>query len=85
MVAALPGAAAMWAAASPAAACSVCSGDPQSPLAQGAVKGVLVMLIITYVAVGGLLAMPIVWAVRARRLRRQQAQASSDDAEHAKT
>jgi len=52
--------------------CSVCGGDPASPLTQGALSGVLFMVILTYAVVLGLAAAPILWAVRSRRLRRRQ-------------
>lgn len=56
-------------AASSVQACLVCTGNPESPLAQGAQQGVLVMLVVTYVVLFGLGAMFTCMVVRAR-LRR---------------
>jgi hypothetical protein len=60
------------AAGTPARACSVCQGDPADPLVQGAQSGVLFMAGLTYVVVLGMLALPIAWSIRARRLRRER-------------
>lgn len=48
-------------------ACAVCTGNPESPLTHGAQKGILTMLIITYIVVIGLIAMFVVTAVRSRQ------------------
>lgn len=55
-----------------AQACSVCQGDPADPLVKGAQSGVLFMAGLTYVVVLGMIAVPIVWSIRARRLQREQ-------------
>lgn len=52
-----------------AQACSVCQGDPGSPLVEGAKTGVLLMVGVTYAVVLGMVAMPVMWIVRARRLQ----------------
>jgi hypothetical protein len=54
-----------------AQACSVCQGDPADPLVKGAQSGVLFMAGLTYFVVLGMIAVPIVWTIRARRLRRK--------------
>ena len=48
-------------------ACAVCTGNPESPLTQGAQKGILTMLIITYAVVISLMAMFVVTVVHARQ------------------
>lgn len=67
-----PGILCIFFAAAIARACSVCQGDPGDPLVQGAQSGVLFMVGVTYVVVLGVLALPVVWTIRARKLRRQQ-------------
>ncbi len=56
-------------AATPAAACPVCFGDPESKLTQGAASGVLFMAILTYALLMGVGGIAVFWFVRARRLR----------------
>lgn len=59
-------------AASPSAwACEVCFGNPESPLTQGAQKGVITMLIITYFAMVSTLGMVGFTVFRARRRLKQ--------------
>ncbi len=55
--------------AGPAAACSVCQGDPDSRMAKGAQAGVVAMLAITYGLLAGIATIAGVWVVRARRIR----------------
>ena len=50
-----------------ASACSVCFGNPESLLTQGAQQGVIVMLIVTYAVILGLAAMFAAVIIRARR------------------
>lgn len=55
----------------PAAACSVCLGDPDSPLVHGAKAGVIVLALVVYsilMLMGSFVAMCI---FRVRRLRRE--------------
>lgn len=59
-------------AASPSAwACAVCFGNAESPLTQGAQKGVVTMLIITYFAIVSTLGMVGFTVFRARRRLKQ--------------
>jgi hypothetical protein len=51
-----------------AQACSVCGGDPQSNMVQGALSGVVVMVFVTYGLLMGFVAMGVTWFVRARRI-----------------
>ena len=55
--------------AGPAAACSVCQGDPDSRMAKGAQAGVVALLAITYGLLAGIATIAGVWVVRARRIR----------------
>ncbi len=55
--------------AGPAAACSVCQGDPDSRMAKGAQAGVVALLAITYGLLAGIATIAGVWVVRARRMR----------------
>ena len=48
-------------------ACPVCTGNPESPLTQGAQQGILTMLVITYAVVIGLFGMLAFVIVCARR------------------
>jgi len=57
--------------AQPALACSVCYGDPNSPLSQGAQAGVLVLLGVVGAVLTGLAALLIFWMRRAADLRTQ--------------
>ena len=52
----------------PASACSVCFGDTDSPLAKGALAGVLVLGSIVYFVVLSFVGFGIFWFVRARKL-----------------
>jgi hypothetical protein len=49
-----------------AQACAVCFGDPSSPLTIGAKAGVAFMLGVLVVVLGGIFAVTIFWARRAR-------------------
>ena len=51
----------------PAGACSVCLGNPDSPMVHGAQQGVLTMLLITYSMMAAMLAMFGFIVVHARR------------------
>jgi hypothetical protein len=64
--------------ASPVWACSVCYGDKDSAMVQGAGAGVLFMLLLTYaLLVFGFGGMAALWFVRSRRLRRDDPATSS--------
>jgi len=52
-----------------AAACSVCFGNQEDPMVQGAANGVLLMVIVTYGMLLGMGALVATWFVRARRMR----------------
>ena len=54
-------------------ACSVCFGDPNSPMTHGAKAGVAVLLGIVGAVLGGILAVAIYWTRRAKLLRVQAA------------
>ena len=54
--------------AQPALACSVCYGDPNSAMSQGAQAGVLVLLGVVGVVLTGLASLLIFWMRRAARL-----------------
>jgi len=54
--------------AAPASACSVCFGDPDSPMVKGAAAGILVLGGVVYTLLAGILGITIFWIVRARRL-----------------
>jgi hypothetical protein len=56
--------------ASPARACSVCFGDPESTMTQSIVTGIVVMLGIVGAVLAGIASMIGFWFVRARRLDR---------------
>ncbi len=55
--------------AQPALACSVCSGDPNSAMTQGAQAGVLVLLAVVGVVLTGLASLLIFWMRRAAHLK----------------
>ncbi len=54
--------------AEPALACSVCAGDPNSALSQGAQAGMLVLLGVIGVILTGLAALFLFWMRRAAQL-----------------
>ena len=54
--------------AAPALACSVCYGDPNSAMSQGAKAGVLVLLGVVGVVLTGLASLLIFWMRRAANL-----------------
>jgi hypothetical protein len=54
--------------AAPALACSVCYGDPNSAMTQGAKAGVLVLLGVVGVVLTGVASLLIFWMRRAARL-----------------
>jgi Mn2+/Fe2+ NRAMP family transporter len=54
-------------------ACSVCFGDPNSPMTHGAKAGVAVLLGIVGAVLGGILAVAFYWMRRAKLLRVQAA------------
>ena len=53
----------------PALACSVCAGDPNSALSQGAQAGMLVLLGVIGVVLTGIASLLLFWMRRAARLR----------------
>ncbi len=55
--------------AQPALACSVCFGDPNSSMNQGAQAGMLVLLGVVGVVLTGLASMLLFWVRRAANLR----------------
>ena len=61
--------------AQPALACSVCAGDPNSALSQGAQAGMLVLLGVIGVVLTGLASLLLFWMRRAANLQALQAQA----------
>jgi len=58
---------ATWVTSGSAWACAVCFGNPESPLIQGAQKGIVTMLIVTYLVVIGTVGMIGFTVIRARR------------------
>ncbi|MCC7290978.1 MAG: hypothetical protein IT449_02830 [Phycisphaerales bacterium] len=54
----------------PAEACSVCFGNAQSPLVQGAAAGVIFLGVVVYAVLMGFGGMTLVCFLRARKLRR---------------
>ena len=54
-------------------ACSVCFGDPNSSLTQGAKAGVILLLAVVGIVLGGIVAVALFWAHRARMLDAAQA------------
>ena len=60
--------------AQPALACSVCAGDPNSALSQGAQAGMLVLLGVIGVVLIGLASVLLFWVRRAANLQALQAQ-----------
>lgn len=56
--------------ASPAHACSVCQGDPNSNMVKAAQGGVVVMVLVTYAVLMLFIVVVGAWFVRARRLAR---------------
>ena len=54
-------------------ACSVCFGDPNSPMIHGAKAGVAFLLGIVGLVLGGILAVTVFWIRRARLLEAQAA------------
>jgi hypothetical protein len=66
-------------------ACSVCFGDPKSPLTLGAKAGVFFLLGVVGVVLGGILAVTIFWMRRAKLVAVQNLlhhQAGSPNQEH---
>ena len=49
-------------------ACAVCFGDPESPMAQGVVWGVLVLVAIVGFVLTGITGIAVFWMYRGRRL-----------------
>lgn len=50
-----------------AAACSVCLGDPQSPMVKGAVAGIIVMLVLVYGVLAGFIGFTAMRIIRRQR------------------
>ncbi len=63
--------------AQPALACSVCAGDPNSALSQGAQAGMLVLLGVITVLLTGLASLLLFWVRRAAYLRALEAAAAT--------
>ena len=59
--------------AQPALACSVCAGDPNAALSQGAQAGMLVLLGVIGVVLTGLASVLLFWVRRAANLRALEA------------
>ena len=57
--------------AQPALACSVCYGDPNSAMSQGAQAGMLVLLGVVGVVLTGLASLFVFWMGRAAQLKAQ--------------
>lgn len=55
-------------------ACSVCFGDPTSPLVQGAKNGVLFLAALIYVVLFAMAGVAFVWFRRAQALAKAEAQ-----------
>jgi len=55
---------------SPAFACAVCFGDPESPLTKGALMGVYVLVGVVGFVLAGIAATGVFWIQRSRRLAR---------------
>ncbi len=49
-------------------ACSVCFGDPSSPLSKGILAGVWLLLAVVIGVLGAIAAVAVTWTRRARRL-----------------
>lgn len=62
-------------------ACAICSGDPESPMAQGAAAGVLALVIIVGGVLAGIAGITGFWIVRARRLARRESAGVSSPSE----
>ena len=65
--------------AQPALACSVCAGDPNSALSQGAQAGMLVLLGVIAVILTGLASLFLFWMRRAASLRALEGAGSGRD------
>ena len=63
---------ALWSAVQPAVACSVCFGDPDSPMAKGAVMGVLVLGGFIGFVLLGIAGTGLFWIHRSRKLARKE-------------
>lgn len=53
-----------------AAACSVCLGDPESPMVKGAVAGIIVMLVLVYGVLAGFIGFTAMRVIRRQRSHR---------------
>ncbi len=65
--------------AHPALACSVCAGDPNSALSQGAQAGMLVLLGVIGVVLTGLASLLLFWMRRAANLRALEGAGAGSD------
>lgn len=54
--------------ASSAHACSVCFGDPESKMTQGAVWGVITLVVVVVMVLGGIAGTGLFWIHRSRKL-----------------
>jgi len=64
--------------ASPVFACATCFGDPESPLAKGALMGVYVLVGVVGFVLSGILATGACWIQRSRRLARVDERDATD-------
>lgn len=53
------------------AACVVCFGNPDAPMAKAAMVGVLFLMVVIAVVLGGIGLVALVWARRARALSKK--------------
>jgi len=67
--------------ASPSLACSVCFGDPESPLTKGALMGVYVLVGVVGFVLAGIAGTGAFWIQRSRRLARPSAANSTNTLE----
>ena len=59
-----------WIATTPALACAVCFGDPDSPMTKGVVAGVIVLVSVVGFVLLGVAGTGLYWVHRSRRLTR---------------
>lgn len=70
--------AAMAVLSEPAVGCSVCFGDSESPMAKGAVAGVIVMVAVVGFVLTGIAGTACLFFVRSRRLQLSSQPSGSD-------
>ncbi len=49
-------------------ACSVCTGDPQSPISKALIAAVVLMILVVGGVLGGIAGTAVVWARRAKNI-----------------